>query len=141
MSEMPRIYPWGREFNWEGVYMAVSVELVEHVIDVLRAHLAAGWPEEGLSVEDDAAHRLIATSCSALGGLLNAHAAHYRRHGARELVFQIQDYLIDARGEVRAEQDVKAELEALRDERWIKPEALDALLALRGRLVSKAAGR
>jgi hypothetical protein len=54
---VPQIYPFGREFRWEEVYLSVAVEFVEHIIDVLRAHLAHSWPEEGLEIRDDTLRR------------------------------------------------------------------------------------
>jgi hypothetical protein len=39
------------------VYLSVSVALVEHIIDVLPAHLAHSGPEEGLEIRDDTLRR------------------------------------------------------------------------------------
>ena len=50
-------------------------------MDVLRAQLARSWPEDGMHVEDDAAHRLVATTCSALGSLVARAAGHLPQVG------------------------------------------------------------
>jgi hypothetical protein len=122
MNQIPRIYPWGRPFKWEEMPKAVSVQLVEHVMGVLRAHLARSWPAGGLPIHDDADHRLVAATCSALGSLVEAHAAPHHRHGVRELALQIQDLL---------HAPPKAgEIQSLRDDRDITPAVYYSLLAL-----------
>ena len=117
-----------RQFRWEEVYMSVSIELVEHTIEVLQGFVAQWRAAEGLSLADDTAHRLMAATCSALGGLIAAHAAHNRQGGARELVDQIHGFL----GRPHAVEN----LEAVR-QGDVDADIIDALIALAPRVRAK----
>jgi hypothetical protein len=86
---------------------------------VLRCYVAQWRPPEGVDPEDQAANSLMAATCSALAGLMAAHEARNRLHGAPELLDQIEDFV--------SLPFARKDLEALREQ----PELIDALLALR----------
>ena len=106
--------PLDHQYRWEEVYLSVSGELVDDTLDVLRCYLTLLWPQGGLEIRDGAAHRVLAATCSVLAGLISAHAGHYHRGGARELVLQILDFLEKPQARER--------LEAVRRERYVVPE-------------------
>jgi len=54
----------------------------------------AHWrPPEGLEADAQAANRLTTATCQALAGLMHAHMAHNRLHGAPELVERMDSFL------------------------------------------------
>jgi len=125
--------PLDHQYRWEEVYLSVSGELVDDTLDVLRCYLTLLWPQGGLEIRDGAAHRVLAATCSVLAGLISAHAGHYHRGGARELVLHILDFLEKPQARER--------LEAVRRERYVVPDIVDALLALEPRIKAKMARR
>jgi hypothetical protein len=115
--------PLDHQSHWEEVYLSVSEELVDDTLDVLRCYLTLLWPQGGLPIRGDiATHRVLVATCSTLAGLISAHEAHHHRGGARELVLQILDFL----GKPQA----REHLEAVRADRDVSPDVLDALIAL-----------
>jgi hypothetical protein len=119
--------PLDHQYRWEEVYLAVSGELVDDTIDVLRCCLTLLWPEGGLPIRGgDAAHRVLAATCSTLAGLISAHEAHHHRGGARELVLQILDFL--------EKPQAREHLDAVRRDRDVSPDVVDALITLEPRV-------
>lgn len=126
--------PLDHQYRWEEVYLSVSGELVDDTLDVLRCYLTLLWPEGGLPIRDgDATRRVLAATCSVLAGLISAHAAHYHRGGARELVLHILDFL--------EQPQAREHLEAARHDRDVSPDVVDDLMALEPRVKAMMACR
>jgi hypothetical protein len=118
------VYAGGQHDRWDEDYTPVSKQLLEHLIGVLRGHVARWEWSQGAPDEARAYYELMASTCTALGGVIAVEAAQERYGGAREIVLLIQNFLqLPQAGEyvdaVRDDRDVdSAVIETLKGLHW-----------------------